>query len=144
MAEQIEGIISKGQLLALTFVQDNVAASQTDVQLNVCEVASAATLAIDETVMPWAGEVVGISYTLSAAGSAGALSVGASVNGTEDADTTIAITTAQRGSLKVPRGKARFVAGDRIGAEITTDGSWNGTSSDLAVTVFVLVQMEGI
>lgn len=144
MADQIEGIISKGQLLALTFFQDAVAASQTDAQLNVCEVASGATLAVDEYVMPWAGEIVGIGYSLSAAGTAGVFTIGGTINGTEDADTTQTVGTAVRGTAKVPRGKAKFIAGDRVGAEITTDGSWDGTTSDLVVTVYVLVQMEGI
>jgi hypothetical protein len=144
MATQIEGIISKGQLLALKFVQDAVAASQTDAQLNICEVAAGATLAIDEYPMPWDGEIVGIAYTLSAAGTAGTFTIGGTVNGTEDADTTVSVGTTQRGTLRVPRGKATFVAGDRIGAEITTNGSWDAVTADLAVTVFVLVQMEGI
>jgi len=144
MATQIEGIISKGQLLALKFVQDAVAASQTDAQLNICEVAAGATLAIDEYPMPWDGEIVGIAYTLGAAGTAGTFTIGGTVNGTEDADTTVSVGTTQRGTLRVPRGKATFVAGDRIGAEITTNGSWDAVTADLAVTVFVLVQMEGI
>jgi len=140
----IVNTISKGQLVRLQFMQDNLAASQTDVQLLVAEVASAANLAVDEICMPWAGDIVGISYDLSAAGTAGTLTVGATINGTEDADTTQTITTAARGGVAVPRGKAHFTAGQYIGAEITTDGSWNGTSSDLVVTVWCLVELGGI
>lgn len=135
---------SKGQLVGLVFGQDAVAASQTNVQLNIQEVASAAALAVAGYIMPWAGEVVGVSYLLSAAGSAGSLTVGATVGGTEDADTTITVTTAASGSKKVPRGKAGFAAGSEIGAEITTDGTWNGTTSNLAVVVWVLLYLEGI
>jgi len=63
--------ISKGQLVKLSFSQDNVAANQSDVQLYRSEVAAAALLAVDEFNMPFAGEVVAIAYSLSAAGSAG-------------------------------------------------------------------------
>jgi hypothetical protein len=135
---------SKGQLVAFTFMQDAVAASQTDVQLAVAEVASAAANGVDEIYMPFPGEVVAVAYDLSAAGSAGTLTVGATINGTEDADSTQTITTAQRGSGKVARGKAAFAAGAYLGAEITTDGSWNGTTADLVVTVWALVYLDGI
>lgn len=136
--------IAKGQLIPVHFMQDAVAASQSDVQLVLVEVASAANNAVDEVSMPWPGEVVGISYNLSAAATAGTLTVGATINGTEDTDTTQSITTAQRGYGRVARGKAPFVAGDRLGVEITTDGSWDATTADLVVTLFVLTYLEGI
>jgi hypothetical protein len=141
---QITNETAKGQLVPLVFCQDNVAASQTDVQLNVMEVASAAALAVDGYTMPFSGEVVGISYVLSAAASAGVGTIGATVGGTEDADTTLAMGTSAGNYKRVPRGSARFVAGNKIGCELTTDGSWDATTADLAVTVWVLLEMEGI
>lgn len=132
------------KLVALSFCQDNVAASQSNVQLNVGEVASAATLAVDGITMPWAGTIVGISYNLSAAATAGAMTIGPTVNGTEAADPTLAVTTAASGSDTALRAVATFAAGDRIGAEITTDGSWDGTSSDLVVTVWALVEITAV
>lgn len=144
---QIQRITSKGQLIGLTFLQDAVAASQTDVDLNVVEAfdgTATSTLDVTGVTMPWDGEVVGVSCRLSAAATAGQLTVGATINGTEDADTTLAITTQQGGYKRVPRGSATFVAGDRIGAEITTNAAWNATTADLLVTVWVLVQLEGI
>jgi len=141
---QITNETAKGQLVALVFGQDNVAASQTDAQLNVMEVASAAALAVDGYTMPFSGEVVGISYVLSAAASAGVGTIGATVGGTEDADTTLAMGTSAGNYKRVPRGSARFVAGNKIGCELTTDGSWDATTADLAVTVWVLLEMEGI
>lgn len=131
---------SKGQLVGIPFVQDALAASQTDVQLT----AQDAAVAVDGITAPWDGEIVGISYDLSAAGSAGSLTVGATIGGTEDADTTQTITTATSGGVKIPRGKCPFVAGSILGVEITTDGSWNGTTADLVVTLWVLFQMDGI
>lgn len=140
----IDRTTAKGQLVGVTFMQDNLAASQTDVQLLIAEVASAASNAIDEYVMPFAGEIIGISWTLSAAGSAGTLAIGPTMAGTEKTALTQSITTAQRGSAVVARNSISFAAGERIGAEITTDGSWNGTSSDLAVTVWCLLYLSGI
>lgn len=141
---QITNETAKGQLVALVFGQDAVAASQTDAQLNVMEVASAAALAVDGYTMPFAGEVVGISYVLSAAATAGVGTIGATVGGTEDADTTLAMGTSAGNYKRVARGSARFVAGNKIGCELTTDGSWDATTADLAVTVWVLLEMEGI
>lgn len=141
---QIDRSIAKGQLVPLVFMQDNLAASQTDVQLEIAQVASAASNVIDEYVMPFAGEIIGISWTLSAAGSAGALGIGPTLAGTEKTALTQAITTAQRGSAIVPRETIPFDANARVGAEITTDGSWNGTSSDLAVVIWVLLYIDGI
>lgn len=132
------------QVVALNFCQDNVAASQSNVQLNVVEVASAATLAVDGITVPWAGNIIGISYNLSAAATAGSLTIGPTVNGTEASDPTLSVTTGTSGSDTATRGTAAFAAGDRIGAEITTDGSWDGTSSDLVVTVWVLVEVTGV
>lgn len=136
--------ISKGQLVKLSFHQDDVAASQTDVQMVRIEVASGAQNAVAEYNMPWAGEVVGIGWSLSAAGSAGTLAIGVTVNGTEDADTTQSVTTAARGHDSFPRGAVTFTAGQYLGVEITTNSAWNGTSSDLAVDVYAIVYLEGI
>lgn len=132
------------QLIPLQFMQDNVAASQTDVQIPIAQVASAAENAIAGYKMPWAGVVVGISAVLEAAGSAGSLTIGATVNGTEAADPTLSITTEASKADTAFRGAAPFAAGDVIGAEITTDGTWNGTSADLGVTVWCLVELSGV
>lgn len=125
-------------------MQDNVAASQSNVQLLIAEVASAAANVIDGYVMPWAGTIVGISAIVSTAASAGTLTIGPTVDGTEASDPTLSVTTAATASDTATRGTAAFAAGAVIGAEITTDGSWNGTSSDLGVTVWVLVDVTGI
>lgn len=141
---QIQRYIAKGQIVSLVFAQDAVAASQTDAQLSIMETAATGIQLVDGYTMPWAGEIVAVTADVDTAAGAGSLTVGATVGGTEDADTTITITTAVNGRLVVPRGKATFVAGDIIGAEITTDGSWDGTASDLAVQIWVLLHVEGI
>ena len=133
---------SRGQLVAFQFAQDAVAASQTNVQL--VTPGETTTPLTDGYVVPWPGEVVALTWALDTAGSAGVFTIGATVGGTEDADTTVTVGTAASGSQKVARGLCKFVAGDKIGAEITTDGSWDGTTSDLIVTVWALVYMSGI
>lgn len=134
----------RGQLVALQFMQDNVAASQSNVQLTIAEVASAAGNVIDGYVMPWAGTIVGISAVVSTAATAGTLTVGPTIDGTEAADPTLTFTDQATRSDTAARGTASFAAGAVIGAEITSDGSWNGTSSDLGVTVWVLVDVTGV
>lgn len=134
--------ISRGQLIALQLAQDAVAASQTDVQL--VTPGETTTPLTEGYVMPWPGEVVGLSYLLNAAGTAGTFTIGATVNGTEDTDTTVTVGTNASSYKKIPRGACRFIAGDAIGAEITTNGSWDGTTSDLIVTVWCLVYMDAI
>jgi hypothetical protein len=140
---QVERYIAKGQIVPLLFSEDAVAASQTDAQLPLMAVDAVASL-VDGYAMPWDGEVVGISAALDSAASAGSLAIGATVGGTEDADSTITFATETELYKSIPRGKITFVAGDLIGAEITTDGSWNGTTSDLIVQVWVLLFVEGI
>ena len=133
---------SRGQLVPLLFAQDAVAASQTNVQLVVP--GETTTPLVEGYEMPFDGEVVAISYTLDTAGSAGVFTIGATVNGTEDSDTTVTVGTNAASYARIPRGKCTFSASDSIGVEITTDGSWNGTTSDVSVVVWVLLYMEGV
>lgn len=141
---QIDRVIAKGQLVQLTFMQDAVAASQTDVQLLIAEVASAASNAIDGYIMPFAGEIVGISYKLSAAGTTGTFTIGPTIGGTEKALLTATVGTTTSGRAVVPRETYKFNAGDDIGAEITTGGTWDGTTADVGVSVWVLLYLDGI
>ena len=142
---QIERITSQGQLIPLVFHDNAVAASQTDVQLPLVET-SATTSSTDNVgyVMPFAGEIVAISAELSAAATAGSLTIGATVDGTEKTDPTLSITTATEAWDTAVRGTSKFAAGDRIGAEITTAAGWDATTADLAVVVWVLLTVEGI
>jgi hypothetical protein len=141
---QIDRSISKGQLVQLTFMQDAVAASQTDVQLPIAEVTSGAANQIVGYVAPFDGEIVAVSWVLSAAGTTGTFTIGPTVGGTEKTALTQTVGTAASGRGKVNRDSIRFSAGDEIGCEITTGGTWDGTSSDLGVSVWVLLYLDGI
>ena len=141
---QLTKTLGKYQLVPLVFMQDNVAASQTNVQLYTTEVASAAGIGVAGYTMPFAGEIVAISYDLSAAATAGTLTIGATIGGTEASDPTLSITTGVTGSDTCNRGKVPFAKNAIIGAEITSGGTWDGTSSDLVVIVWVVLAITGI
>ena len=88
MAKQFEQIAARGQVVPFVFVQDAVAASQTDAQINIQEVSGGMALAVSELSMPWAGSIVGISVNTSAAATAGSLTVGVTLDGTEQTAST--------------------------------------------------------
>jgi len=140
----IERITSKGQLVPLKFYDDAVDASLTDQQMSVNETAATGIHLVDGYTMPFAGSIVAVTADLDSAATVGTLSVGATIGGTEDANTTIAITTLATHSKVIGRRVVEFAAGDIIGAEITSGGTWNGTASDLLVVVWVLLQLENI
>jgi hypothetical protein len=144
VAVQVTREISKGQLVHFSFQQDDMAASQTDVQLLVAQVTGAAGNVVDGYTMPFAGDIVAISWKTSAAATAGVLSIGPTVNGTEQADLTQSVTTASSGSDTALRETIRFAAGDVIGAEITTTSVWDATTADLQVSVYAILALEGI
>lgn len=143
MANPIERITAKGQLIPLTFLSDAVAASQTDAQLTIIEATGAP--ANDAYLAPFDGEVIAISVDLvGTAATAGSLTVGASVGGTEDADTTVTLTTGKTSRKVLARGQAKFAAGARLGAQITSSADWDGTGLDLCATLWVLLYLDGV
>jgi len=135
---QITNELAKGQIVAYKFFLANVSASQTDVQLKE------SSGQVEGVSMPFDGEILAVVADLSAAASAGSLTFGATNGGTEDANTTGSITTQTARTVKVPRGKVKFVAGDKLGVEITTSGTWNGTTADLIVTVYAQLNLVGV
>jgi len=120
------------------YIDQNISASQTNAQLVLGAAADH-----DGVLMPLAGYVVGIAIQLNAAATAGSLTVGVSVDGTEDADTTQTITTGQEAYALFPIASGvapRFAAGQQIGVEVTTSADWDGTTADLAVWVYVVLE----
>lgn len=141
---QIERITARGQLVPLVFMQDAVAASQTDVQLPIAEVTAGAGVGITGYIAPFDGEIVAISYLLTAAGTTGTFTIGATIGGTENATSTQTVGTNASGRARFKRGTIPFSAGNEIGAEITTAAGWDGTTADLGVVVWVLLYIDGI
>jgi hypothetical protein len=142
---QITRDTSKGQLVALGFGQTDLAASQTDVQ--VTSYLGEAAQTNDGYTLPWDFDIVGISYQLTAAVTAGAGGIGATINGTEDADTTLAFladSTTVKGYKRVARGACPGVAGDVVGLELTTNGTFAPITTDLNAIVWVIAYLEAI
>lgn len=140
---QLERIISKGQLIPFTFAQDAVAASQSAVDMNVGEVNAGAALAITTQRVPFGFDVVAITATLSAAGTAGTLTVEPEIDGTQTG-LTLALTTAASGQSVQNRDLDKGAAGSLLSVRLTTDGSWDGTASDLVVTVWTICYLAGV
>jgi hypothetical protein len=138
LSTRIERIISKGQLVPLEFGQANVAISQSDVQLVGNQTAG--------YVMPFAGEIVAVTYLLSANKTAGVMTVGPTVGGTEVASLRVtAANAAASGRSVVKRLTATFAAGAEIGVELTTDANFlPAASAELNVVVWVILSLEGI
>jgi hypothetical protein len=121
-------------MLTLAFYQDNVAATQTDVEL----LQGGSNRGF---IMPEDGSVVAIGVRTNDARTAGTLTVDPTVNGTKTGLTAVlnATDTTYKTNRQDP-GLDTFVAGDRISCVITTDGSWAPTTADIDVVVGVVLQ----
>ncbi len=118
---QITLVTSKGQLAYYTVGRDALAASQTDIQLPA--VLAEASQVVDGYCMPFRGDIVAVVWSSSVAATTGTSTIGATVNGTEDADTTLTVTTQTNHSKRIARGKAPSAAGAQLGSEVTTGGT---------------------
>lgn len=140
---QLERIAAKGQLVTLTFMQSGVAANQTDADLPIVETgAEDGGTAVTAHTIPYPFDILAMSCSLSAAASAGTLTINPTVGGTADTTLQIDVTTGTEGYDKV--GVVRGKAGDSVGVQINTDNSWDGTTADLAVTLYVMVYLDNI
>ena len=117
------------------FSAANLAANQAD---------QAAALPGGNTGIPAlkGGSVVGLLARLSAAATAGQVTVGVTVGGVEDADSVQTLTTGRSITKSFEAGKIPFSAGALIGVEWNTSAAWDGTTADL--DVFVLALFEGM
>lgn len=129
-----EQIAIKHNVVALGgFGAANLAADQAD---------QAAALPNGNTSLPALkdGFVVGIMGKLSAAATAGSLTVGVTVDGVEDADSVQTLTTDTDFYASFREGQVPFNAGELLGVEWNTDASWDGTTADLDVTLLVVLK----
>lgn len=118
---------------AETWNQNDVAASQTNVALSAL-----VSVNFDTWKAPRAGSIVAIVTRLTEARTAGTLTVKATINGvattlsviTNAANTLGGISTEQAGIDK-------YVAGDLIGMQVTTDAGWLPITSDLEAYIEV-------
>lgn len=141
---QIEDIAAKGQLVQIGYAEHSVANNQTNVELKVQETANGQHLDVVRVTMPFDGHIVGISVDTTSAASAGSLIVSPTINGSVVSAASQTVTTQTSAHAKFGRYDHTILAGEKLGVKITTNGAWDGTSSDLFVVVYVLVQMTGI
>ncbi len=117
------------------FMQSDVAASQSAVAIPVLGLAGNA-----EIVMAKLGSAIGISIASNAARTAGTLTVDVTVNGTAiGLQAVLDGTNTQYHYATQAGGLDTFVAGDRLGVKITTDGTWAPTTADIVVMVLAEV-----
>ena len=142
---QINNVLSKHQLVPLMFMQDAVADAQAAVALYTEQVHGAVALTTIGYVMPFAGEIVGVSIGLDLAGTQGTVTVVPSIDATACTEPAAVISTsAVEASATSKRGTNLFAKDALIGAKITTAGTWDGVTADLTATVWVLLNIAGI
>ena len=86
------------------------------------------------------GNIVGISISSNDARTAGTLTVKPTINGTESTTLSAALnaTDTQYAYAIQEFTKDNFLAGQRLGVKITTDGSWAPTTADIVVNMTIL------
>ena len=129
-------IDEKGQPMSYSFMQSDVAASQTDVVLNVLGLSGNT-----EITMAKPGSVVGISIASNDARTAGTLTVDITIDGTKTGlQAVLDGSNAQYHYATQALRTDTFTAGQRIGVKITTDAAWepDGTP-DIVVAAIVEV-----
>ena len=139
---QIVRSLGKYQLVPLLFSQVDLAAAQTAAALLPIEATGGGT-AIAYT-MPFAGEIVGISFSTTAAATAGSLTAVPTIATVACTDPSAAVTTATYASDTCNRGTNVFSKNAQIGAKITTTAGWDATGADLILQVWVILKVEGI
>ncbi len=105
---------------------------------------NALALAFPRITCPWAGSIVGMSYRISTALTAGTLSLRAWVAGSEvwTAHSLTSASPATDEATQAP-GTDAFTAGQTIGINAVTNGAFLPTSMDIHVTLWLLVTYDG-
>lgn len=102
------------------------------------------TTAITGIPVPWEFELIGVSVESTEARTAGTLTADVTVDGTASGlQAILDATNTTRDTTTQPRSSDAASAGSRVGVKLTTS-SWTPVSADIAVTVWVLVHLEGI
>lgn len=94
--------------------------------------------------MPRTGHVVGLAAYLNTPRTAGSLTLEPKINSTQlPYSLVIDDDPDQQATIQIPAELATaFEAGDRVGVDITTTGTWTPTSADLQVSLLVRFSME--
>lgn len=103
--------------------------------------AKAVEPASNDYVMPWRGSIVGMSVRSNADYSGGVLTFRPTINGTANTGLTAVMddTNQQAYSRKDAR-IINFAAGDRLGVDWVKSGTVAPTTTDVVITLFVLLE----
>src|SRR5262249_43627386 len=134
-----------------SFAQAAVPASQNNVALKIVATdAASGAINLTDYVLPFAGSIYAIGYRLSAAVSAGTLTLTPTINGTAITATGLILSavndTFRYAQIDAQTLSARFAAPlskitpNRLGCLITTSGTWSPTTSDLWVDLYVIYE----
>lgn len=101
-------------------------------------------LAVTGIPLPWDFEIVGASISSTEARTAGSIVADVTIDGTVTGlQATLDATNTTRDTSTQPRGTDTAVAGSYVGVKLTT-ASWTPVTADIAVTVWVLMHLDGI
>lgn len=134
------------QLVAIPFSLVNIPASATTGLQMWGDTALA--LGTPRIGTPWPGAIVGMSYRLSAiptAGGATALRVQATVGGVNvwDAFTIPGTGGTLTAENTIPPTLDEFTAGQQLGVQVVTSGTYAPTTSEIAVLLWVALKYDG-
>ncbi len=128
-----EDIAVANPLVKFTFTATDMAATQTDTALVV-----AGSTVTTHTALK-AGWVVGIGVKLSAAATAGTLTIDFSLAGTAQAvDKTLATAATTSYRYEFPVERYRFAAGATLGMTFTSNGSLDPETIDAVADLYVI------
>lgn len=144
-ASDLELVIAQGQAVQYLFYSEGgVAAGLTDVGLRTLVTTATNPFDIFIYEMPFDFEVIAIWGRLSAAATAGTLTISPFIAGVRQTDPELIIEIEDALSDRAPRGGTLGGIGSGLQAGVTTSADWNGTSSDLLVGIICLLHLEGI
>lgn len=126
-----------GFRMPLVFSQPNATANQTAVALLV---GSGGDAALTEIPAPRAGSVVGISIRSEGARTGGTCTVDVTVGGVATGlQAVLDATNTQQDEATQEKDTDTFALGDRVGVDVTTDGTW---AAGATPSIVVLVEIE--
>jgi hypothetical protein len=131
-----------GAMLALPFLQQNIATSQSSVALKISDVAG-----VTQFTMPYPGYVLGVAARANATVTAGTIRFAPTVNGATIFSVVNAATSFKslstlktRESVYDSAGARKFAAGDGLGCKVSTSASYAPGTDDW--TVMVLIEVD--
>lgn len=130
------------QLVPLAFVFIDIPANATTA-LNPSD--NALAISVNRITMPWGGSVVGMSYRLTDAPTAGTITIRATVNGSNVWSPFGALGSAGAASGATSQGVGtdNFSAGDTLGVEVVTTAGYLPTTRDIHAILWAAVEYTG-